>query len=350
MSEGRDVLVLIDGTSCAWTTGTNIRRLAEIADQVGLKRQYEEGTATITNTKLLDKVLAPNLEPAAYNVYKLIQALDLCSSDRLFLVGYSRGAITARILAMAIVSPGALRTVVGNIPIEKSISAQVQFLGLIDPVAGWPRATSRAVRDHNAILERRIRNYVELIALNDRRTTFRSDSYSADKNVIKSVQHAPSGTVHQTKADRDADINAQFVRRSRKCIWLPGGHSDLGRQGGCEVIGTHALLTVIEEALISGLIDERQQTLQRSDVQRLLEFADFQHLPTASKVHGWFEKAKHAIPFGKRNRKVRQGLTVPNFKHSLCALDYVHQRKNYQRVGDLPEYPDYPAVRNCISK
>jgi uncharacterized protein (DUF2235 family) len=244
---GRDIFVLIDGTGCHLGTGTNVQRLKVLSEGAGYHARYSAGVGVISRTRIRDRIFAPNLEPEAFAIFDRLIDMDLTTQDRLYIIGYSRGAIIARILAMAIASPNALKAIVGSAEVPKSISAKIQFLGLFDPVVGWPRFTWRKVADHEAIFEEKIGYYMEIIALNERRVSFKSDNTLASPKVSKRARSISSKTNVQTKKDRAELRKFLQLRKTRRSVLFPGTHSDIGGQGGDPQTSLHSLLTMLEE-------------------------------------------------------------------------------------------------------
>ncbi|WP_300051078.1 DUF2235 domain-containing protein [Sulfitobacter sp.] len=346
---GREVFVLIDGTGCTLATGTNVGRLVQLVDNASYRHSYQIGVGTISRTRLLDRLFAPNLEPEAYQIYNRLLDMQLETTDRLHIIGYSRGAVIARILALAIVSSSALKAIVGAVEVPQSIAANVAFLGLVDPVVGWPRLHSRRVKDHQAVWEQKIGCYLELIALNEPRALFRSDNHWASKRVRSKAKKFTSTASFQSAEDRANAMKMHFLRRTRKTIFMPGRHSDVGGQQSDAFIASHALLTLLEELVAASKQNGRPLEFLPNDVADIFAQILRKEEPKAGFVSAVKALFVRVVSFGFRNRKIDSLKPTQDFGHYICASAHPHRSYNEKVTSDCARYPDYPNLR-CVAK
>jgi hypothetical protein len=344
----REVFVLIDGTGCTLTTGTNVGKLVKLVDNASYRYSYQVGVGAVSRTPRLDRLLAPNLEPEAYQIYNRLLEMRLEATDRLHIIGYSRGAVIARILALAIVSPSALKAIVGGVEVPQSITANVAFLGLVDPVVGWPRLHSRRVKDHQAVWEQKIGCYLELIALNEPRVLFRSDNHWASKVVRSKAKRFTKTAAAQSVSDRADAMKMHFLRRTRKTVFMPGRHSDVGGQQASNFIASHALLTLLEELVTSSRQTGRPLDFLPTDLNCI-----FAHILKGDEVKSGYMPTVKAllvrmVSFGFRNRRMDSLRPAQEFGHHTCSSAHPHQRYNEKVTRDCARYPDYPNLRSVV--
>jgi len=344
----QDVFAFIDGTKCSYVTKTNIQKIHDLSQKAGYPSKYQEGIGLVTRTPHFDQLLAPNLEPEAYKIYIRLLDLNLTSDDRIYIFGYSRGAVVARVLAKAIVSSSSLTAMVGRNVAPPAIMAKVQFLGLIEPVAGWPRFNRRKVKDHDAVFDPKIKNYLELIALNETRKTFSSDSYSASKNARLGVEGHPSKASFQTTKDRAADVDGLLISKSRKCVWFPGHHSDVGGEEADSSIGKHARMTMIEEVLASSNRGGAPVNFVKHDLMSIWNENVLGSYRRTSQVKAFWAGLRKLISLPGRNRGVTLGNHVQHLRHPICHYEHPNKIRNIGKTNECLEYPDYPEIRKKL--
>lgn len=185
--------------------------------------------------------------------------LNICSNywdnDKLYLFGYSRGAVICRAIAGIISQFGILRAQhIHNIPrlwdafvsqrndpgeIEdiRSLTRhdeRIEFLGLFDAVLGrnYKRdSLFNELRIDNTALESCVSNAVHILSIDDNRRRFWP---------VVWPKCAPG----------------QFMKQ----IWMPGVHSDIGGNGQCKALSDIALLTMAD------VLDERTDLSLDNDV------------------------------------------------------------------------------------
>jgi hypothetical protein len=181
-------------------------------------------------------------------------ASNYSPGDKIYLFGFSRGALAARALSSLISKPGLLKDTrlvyefpkvwkyfmnqKGSTPNQAELrrlwddfkhslwagkeAPQIEFIGVFDTVPGynWDRKrifTELRITDLN--LESRVKAAVHLLSIDDRRLP-----------LFEPLMW------HKFQAGRQALLQ----------IWMPGVHSDVGGSGGGVFIGRVALLTMLD--------------------------------------------------------------------------------------------------------
>lgn len=339
----RHVFVLIDGTNCVLASGTNIQKLHSLSESAGYARCYQQGIGALSRTKIMDIFLAPNLEPRALDVFQTLVSLELKKEDRLYIFGYSRGAVIARILAMCIASSKHLLSAARTSGFTGSIQAQIEFLCLFDPVAG-PRSNHiyrLYVPNHDAIHEPRIKNYLELLSAEESRPHFLSDSYIASKSTRKKLTSISAVSEADTTKDRQQSMTALGILKTRKVIWFPGTHSDVGGNGSNTTIALHALATVLTEFEHVSKTGNLGVAFLENDVNSIFDQVRNSGIPKEPKRKGPFVRALHIVSKYLSRRKPQPHILVQHFGHPLC--------KKYSGASAvLKEFPEYPLKEDLF--
>ena len=271
--------------------------------------------------------------------FQAIVALDLGPEDRLYIFGYSRGAIVARLLALFIASKKHLIAVSARgLDFERSVRAQISFLCLFDPVIGWPRFFRSRVIDHDAVLEPKIGFYLELVARDEVRLLFPSDSYFASSATTKRIETVTSTSRADTTEDRENALLELQLIKTRKSVWFPGKHADVGGHGKDKRIGSHALATALQELISIPLKLEEPIILDPSDLQTLLarcaSNGDEFHVPGYVYMM-WRRLVGRRLRRAPEDRKL-----VQHFTHPTCQ----EYSTTATLVEHYPLYPVYPSL------
>lgn len=283
----------------------------------------------------MDLLLAPNLEPRALEVFQTLETLDLKEDDRLYIFGYSRGAVIARVLAMCIASSKHLLSAARIAGFSGSIHAQIEFLCLFDPVAGRPRFYRSRVPNHDAILEPKVKNYLELLSAEEGRLHYPSDSYQSSRKTRKRIDAISPVSIAGTTEDRQRAITALNILKTRKAVWFPGKHGDVGGHGKNEIVGLHALATALQELEQISTTSSLGVAFPADEVKKILG-----QISNAGKLElepkGFVSRLLHGVSRRLSKRVPRPHKLVQHFAHPLCK--------------DLPssatawaEFAEYPA-------
>ncbi len=248
---GRKLLFFFDGTSRA-TAGfvndspTNMYRLNQMftngkeGEQVSF---YYSGVGTRGDK--LSKYTGKGFDQIVIEAYTNL-ASNYCPGDSIYLFGFSRGAVAARVLSGFLSNPGLLKDkrlsqdfpaawalyknyardtldqnkradLLESLRYSLVDPVRVRFLGVFDSVPGYSRDIKLRVRNYE--LEECVDHAVQILAADDRRTPFFSPLLWEDKKT---------------------------ARQTLEQIWLPGVHSDIGGSSDAQFIGNLALLTMVE--------------------------------------------------------------------------------------------------------
>lgn len=331
----RHVFVLIDGTNCVLATQTNIQKIHNLSGSGGYARCYQPGIGAVSRTRLTDSLLAPNLEPRALDVFPALEALELKQEDRLYIFGYSRGAVIARVLAMCIASSEHLLSAARLSGFTASIQAQIEFLCLFDPVAGRPRLHSSSVPNHDAIIEPKIKNYLELLSSEESRPHFPSDSYSASKATRNKLASISSVSTADSTADRQSAMVELGILKTRKAVWFPGTHADVGGHGDDLAVGLSALLAAVKEFEHLSRSSHLGVSFPSDEVKKLIDAAN-NITPKSPTTKGWARRALSSFSRSISRRKPKAHDLVQHYGHPMCA--------NYAGAkAVLDEFPEYPV-------
>ncbi len=337
----RKVFVLADGTNCTIFSETNIGKLHSLSRAAGYESHYASGVGVVSRARAIDKVFAPNLEIKALDLFETLLALDLKNDDRLYIFGYSRGAVIARTLAMCITSKESFIAAARRYGIYGAIDAQIEFLCLFDPVVGKPRFHRSFVRNHEAFLEPRVKNYVELLAYGERRFRFSSDSYSASSTARSKLELATSARNADSTSDRTASFRTLNMLNTRKCVWFPGEHSDVGGDSADSSLSAHALATALEELMVSAEKAEIELRFPAAELHKILSGINSSNDPKESKRNGGLTKLIRKF-FGIGFRRLPQKWNlIQHLAHPTCK----HSEHTALLSEQLPVYPDYKRLR-----
>jgi T6SS, Phospholipase effector Tle1-like, catalytic domain len=230
----RHVFVFIDGTLARSETNTNIWKLYQlVGGSENRDARYQEGIASLSTAKYLQTVFPTEINAEAYQQYKLLDALGIRPEDRLYIIGFSRGAIVARILAQMITSDVARASIIGQSDQVTNVRRNtVDFLGLFDPVRGYPYPFKIKGYGADACKNPSILNVSEMISLDDAFPFFRPDASIA----ARTFDRERSGIIERIARQRESskekcEINCTSTRKiSRHYCVLPGVHRDIGGQ------------------------------------------------------------------------------------------------------------------------
>jgi len=259
----RHLVGLIDGTMVSPSTASaygSYSNVFELACLLQLSDRSDDG-----GPQIVFYSSGISSRPDTWSPYDLVtgnsiwsqiidQYINICSNynfdapegsrDKIYLFGFSRGAMAIRALAGLISEFGLLRPEhIRDLPIvldawNRSLgkpnlnpkveveNAEVEFVGLFDSVMGgvsWLR-TFNPIRFKNFKLPARCRRAVQILAIDENRRHFKP-------NVWDGI------TPRARKPDFDAT-------RMLKQIWMPGLHSDVGGTGNA-VWGRASFLAMV---------------------------------------------------------------------------------------------------------
>lgn len=340
----RDIFVFLDGTNASFYTNTNISKLGALIESNDSTVIYRPGFGVGSRFNLFQSLLALDIEGKVFEYYNALADMKIDVEDKIFIYGYSRGAVVARALAGAIASTETLKKYLSrkHIP-RRIIMAKVQLLCLVDPVIGFPRFIKRKVEDHEAALDPNIQHYVELLALNEFRAIFPSDSFAEKQGVVEEFSRDTQlATYLDAETSRMDERDYQFfqLQRSRICIWFPGRHSDVGGNGNCKYIGKHSLMTAIAETIEAASTNLTTDKLLDDDgVSQLLGTVAGGRITAKNSIFDvfgiWMRRATSLL----QNRRKPNRL-VTNFAHHICYEESAYKKENDRYTRNLQGYYD----------
>lgn len=249
----RHFFIFIDGTKCSPCTDTNIWKMFELFGGVrNANAKYQEGIASTSSFKLFQMLFPTEINTEAYHIYKIIAALGVEASDKLYIFGYSRGAIIARILSQLITNDEARREIVSHINQVVVLNRNtVDFLGLFDPVRGYPYPFKIAGYDPDVYKNHSIKNITEVVSIDEAFPFFRSDSSisNKEKKYISNKDEDLISGPRETSDEKSALNTSVSSRLSRIYCLFPGVHSDVGGQDSNLSLSNIALLLMVKDLL-----------------------------------------------------------------------------------------------------
>lgn len=247
---GRKIFFFIDGTSCNYSKRTNIHRMHKLFEkQPDCHCLYHLGIAANSSLKAVQVFIASEMVSEAVTLYARLSDLNVCNNDRLYIFGYSRGAILARMLAQMITNTEALETVIKHTDHPYQVMKNtVNFLGLFDPVIGLPYFFERKAFERMAYRNPLIQSFTEIVAVDEGFCLFASESLPA---TYKPPKIKPDNIVRPIYSAHELGNDEGRLVKDRKHILIAGVHGDIGGQDPDLTIATHATLTMLDTLFIS---------------------------------------------------------------------------------------------------
>jgi uncharacterized protein (DUF2235 family) len=207
---------------------------------------------------------ASNIKEGVEDVYMNI-ASNYVDGDKIYLFGFSRGAVIARVVASLISNTGLLySSQLDKFPDIWSLyksggrldhepppthchrEANVEFLGVFDTVCGGndtAQTLKRRLKFAGKRLSENVKNAVHILAMDDQRPFFRPLPWE------------------------DSDNHPNL-----KQIWMPGVHGDIGGTYPASFLGELSLLTIVCEATSKTKLafDMKKVGLLKNSVQQAL--------------------------------------------------------------------------------
>ena len=261
---GRDVFVFIDGTGCDLETKTNgSLLLEEVKGEPNVKVIYQPGVGTYSDMPWFQRAFSSEIRREVSTVYRRLCDADVGKNDRVYILGYSRGAIIARMVAQMLTAPNARDSIIQKSNQLEVIAPQVCFLGLYDPVIGFPYFFPKMKYELNAVTNEKILRYVEVIAMDDQFLLFprRSGVRQYEQVVIPGNRPSEAPALATVADTRRNQLNpTRVVEMNRHFIALPGVHGEIGGQGGDSGIRNHAFFVML--SLLSASSPRIQKILE----------------------------------------------------------------------------------------
>lgn len=302
----RHLVGLIDGTMVSASRVTSYgsySNVFELACLLQLRDRSEDG-----GPQIVFYTSGISSQPDSSNIFNLLtgnsiksqiidQYTNICSNydfeaaaagrpDKIYLFGFSRGAMAVRALASLIAEFGLLHPRdIRDLPVvldawDRSIgkgnlgsdikvhNATVEFVGLFDSVMGGSERLKmfNPVKFNNLQLPARCRRGVQILAIDENRRYFKPKYWDGI-----------------SKRNKDPDFEASRILRQ---IWMPGVHSDVGGTGN-PIWGRAAFLAMTyfidkhtDLAIDSRAIAEKERELCESVAARQFFIAPHRGLGT----------------------------------------------------------------------
>ncbi len=275
-----NIAVLLDGTWKDAADRTNVAqihsRVARLdADGRGQATRYDEGVGTGTWNRLRGGVLGHGLDENIVQAYRFVTERHRGDDDRIYLIGHSRGAFTARSLAgmitkCGLVDPDALqaaevfaryrrgaavpglhemrvgdaaaRTAQDHLVLERSRLVRIRFVGVFDTVGalGIPGGlgrwlTRRRHQFHDTALSGLVDHACHAVAIDEHRRQFAPSLWTGVPVPVED---------HATSVEQR---------------WFIGAHSDVGGGGTprphvASPLSVIAREWIVERAVAAGLV------------------------------------------------------------------------------------------------
>ena len=262
---GRHIFVIFDGTGCSAAGGmgryfTNAFRVA-----CGLKGGRREqhvilyypgpGSRKVFGRfasrafgKEVDQILAEAYLALCTNIYNV-------RATKIYIFGFSRGAVVAKALTELIEAAGVLEKRHGDVARHainyflykrteslmfvtgKAKPIKIEFVGLFDPVLG-PENINIDMKIRGSLCKN-VKFAVEIVAMDECDLSFVPNLWTDEGKNDEEIS-----IVEELFAFDKPSNHLDNLRLQQ--IWLPGGHSDIGNSKGGTIISDLVFLTMME--------------------------------------------------------------------------------------------------------
>lgn len=292
MASGKRIALFLDGTWNTVTDNTNVWRMKSLCrNDAGQVCYYSAGVGTANGEQLRGGMLGYGLDKEVLDAYEWLSEVHE-EGDRIFIVGFSRGAYTARSLAgliskCGLLRPGAtvslkqlysrykrgstVRTVreLQNVPVEQrtledrlllkySKIVPIWFQGVWDTVGalGVPFGHIPVLsRDCHGFLETDLRinqtNAYHALAIDEHREAF-----------------APTLWVKHTRPGVESYPDREIAHVEQR--WFVGAHADVGGGYDNGLLAQPSLIWMLQKAQAHGLVFKAPVELDLDEVSGLI--------------------------------------------------------------------------------
>lgn len=305
------------------------------------------GTESAWWDKIRGGVLGKGLDKNIEDAYRFL-ALNHEPGDYIYLVGFSRGAYTARSLAGMLHNCGLLRKIHldkypcafklyqsrGGHPkspeareFRRKFSQEVliKFIGVWDTVGamgipvGGIRFAKKRYQFHDVKLSRDVQNAFHAVSIDEKRKTFKPALWKP--NVSEGTPSSGSDHTEGNPFDGgDAPASKPVTERVEQ-VWFAGYHSDVGGGSDDHGLSDHAFTWLVEKAEECHLAFDREYLDQRIEPEP--------KGPAHDSMQWWYK------PLGKLIRTM--GLKLNEAVHPGVLTKYEAQGSSY-RPQNLVDY------------
>ena len=261
---GRDFFLFIDGTGCDRKHRSNVLRLCEALESYQKRDKtivpiYIRGVNQHTSMPTIEGVFASSFKRQIVDAWDRLSDLKLNKDDRIHILGYSRGAVAAMILAQVLTDKKTCIEFIGEENLSGILSARVEFLGLFDPVVGYIHKFRSLFSDleYKPSVSPSVLAYAELLSLDERRPHFPArTAINTFKAFMQKHDRSPEALplrIAPRNAVSDGKDEIGFIRQRselsrlpRYFVLMPGVHSEIGGNGGDKTLKDASLLTMVK--------------------------------------------------------------------------------------------------------
>ncbi|QWG18703.1 DUF2235 domain-containing protein [Bradyrhizobium sediminis] len=268
---------------------------------------------------------AAGLDEEIADVYVNL-ASNYQAGDKIYLFGFSRGAVIARAVAGIIGTVGLLKDRYincykdvwetyrsGDVPTDElaekcyNDAGGIEFLGVFDTVYGGNDSKEKRLRRlgfHNDRLPGNIQHAVHIVSLDDRRTFFRPILWTTGSG------------------------------KNGEQIWVPGVHSNIGGTYLHEFLGDVSLLAMVDRIRSKTRLAFYEEKLKalHSDV---IESLDEMKVVISDEMESWLWK------IARRASRVCDGRHLNQFLHPV--VDVMQQQPVHYKGRRLEKYRLHPS-------
>ena len=354
------IVICCDGT---WNTPhqpnpTNVIKFARAvlptgADDMAQVVFYDPGVGTESGwwDKIRGGVLGKGLDKNIEDAYRFL-ALNYEPDDQIYLLGFSRGAYTARSLAGMLHNCGLLRKIHldqyltafklyqsrGGHP--KSLEAKefrqrfsqeaaIKFIGVWDtvgamgiPVGGFGFAKNR-YQFHDVKLSRDVQNAFHAVSIDEKRKAFKPALWMS--NDPEGTPSSGTGNQEVDPSEGGDDPEVKSLTERVEQVWFAGYHSDVGGGSDDHKLSDHAFTWLQEKA------HECDLTVDQGYLDKHID--PDPKGPTHDSLKWWYK------PFGKWIRPM--GLKLNEAVHPGVLTKFESQGPDY-RPSNLVDYLEDP--------
>lgn len=301
---------------------TNVHKINDLindtdieGNQYNITRLYFRGVGTNGRRDYLGKSIGDGSEQIIRDFFEQLRFNRYnVKTDKIYLFGYSRGAMIAKLICSmsdyTLISKRNLGAKTNGSP----ITAQFEFVGLFDPICGNYLVESK----HNLFLSsfpENIKSCIEICSLDETRILYHPALYKTS-------------------------------RTSYKRIWMPGEHCDIGGDSsGCSVLGTASLLYMIDWMLLKSdvIIDESSVALNydRLKINNIV----------ISKQMGWwrfFHWRGRRLPFINKQDNASNLAKVLSGKKVMTGKKYISNYFNNRKERPIALLLSYYLHRSQL--
>lgn len=131
-------------------------------------------------------------------------------------------------------------------------------------------------------------------------------------------------------------MTALVIRKTRKAVWFPGTHADVGGNGSNQVVALHALATVLREFESISRTGNLGVAFDYEEVKAIFDQIDHSETPEETKTAGFVARTLRRVSRRVSRRRPHAHTLVQHFGHPLCR----HYAGASAILEEFPEYPE----------